>query len=159
MSPQDFIIGIDPGSSGAFVVLDATNQPIEWGFMPTLKLAKALRVNAPALAAMLRPFAGRAIARVELVGAMPGQGVSSMFSFGHATGVIYGVLGALEIEVSSVTPVVWKKAAGLPAGSDKEASRARGIHLWPAWRDLDPKAKGQALAEAAMIARFGGGRA
>jgi len=27
--------------------------------------------------------------------------------------------------------------------------------LWPSWRDLDKKGKGQALADAALIARYG----
>ena len=42
------------------------------------------------------------------------------------------------------------------APKDKDAARTRAIQLWPAWRDLDLKGKGQALADAALIARFGG---
>jgi crossover junction endodeoxyribonuclease RuvC len=53
-----------------------------------------------------------------------------------------------------VTPQKWKKAAGL-IGTDKEAARARAIQLWPEWRALDTKGKGQALADAALISRYG----
>jgi crossover junction endodeoxyribonuclease RuvC len=53
-----------------------------------------------------------------------------------------------------VTPQKWKKAAGL-IGTDKDAARTRAIQLWPNWRDLDKKGKGQALADAALIARYG----
>lgn len=145
-------IGIDPGASGAIVIMNGTAL-IEWAPMPTVKIGTATRVNAPALAEILKNF-DRAHAFVEQVGAMPGQGVSSMFSFGHAAGVVAGVLGALAIPVTLVTPQAWKKRAGL-IGQDKDAARSRAIQLWPTWRALDLKAKGQALADAALIARFG----
>ncbi|MGC8384986.1 hypothetical protein ACP3P8_23150 [Pseudomonas aeruginosa] len=47
-----------------------------------------------------------------------------------------------------------KKRAALQ-GQDKDAARARAIQLYPGVRDLDLKAKGQALADAMLIARFG----
>lgn len=147
------LVGIDPGCSGAVVVMDGAFRLIEWMAMPTLKPGKAARVNAPALAAFLREF-DDAHAYLEAVQAMPGQGGSSMFSFGHAAGVAAGVLGALEVPTTLVTPQAWKKRAGL-IGTDKDAARTRAIQLWPAWRDLDAKGRGQALADAALIARFG----
>ena len=94
------------------------------------------------------------MAYVELVSSMPGQGVASMFSFGHSAGVIQGVLGALEIPVVMVTPQTWKKRAGL-VGQDKDASRTKAIQMWPSWRELDKKGAGQAYADAAFIAVYG----
>jgi crossover junction endodeoxyribonuclease RuvC len=91
---------------------------------------------------------------VEQVHAMPGQGVTSMFNFGHSCGTVMGVLGAMGLPCSLVTPQSWKKAAGL-IGTDKDAARARAIQLWPKWRELDKKGKGQALADAALIALTG----
>jgi crossover junction endodeoxyribonuclease RuvC len=146
-------IGIDPGASGAIVIMEGVAL-IEWAAMPTVKVGTQTRVNAAALAAMLLDFdAGHAY--VEQVGAMPGQGTASMFSFGHAAGVVAGVLGAMSITTTMVTPQAWKKRAGL-SGTDKDAARSRAIQLWPSWRALDAKGKGQALADAALIARFGG---
>ena len=149
-------IGIDPGLSGAIVVLQ-DDLPTEWYRMPTMKTGSANRVNAAALAAIIR----RTIfddeetrAYVELVSSMPGQGVASMFSFGHSAGVIQGVLGAYRMPVKMVTPQSWKKRAGL-IGKDKEASRTLAIQMWPEWRDLDKKGVGQAFADAAFIALFG----
>lgn len=148
-----YLIGIDPGASGAIVVMTPKFDLIEWGVMPTVKVGTQTRVNAAALAAMLRDFdSGHAF--LEQVGAMPGQGVSSMFSFGHAAGTASGVLAALQITTTMVTPQSWKRRAGL-SGTDKDAARSRAIQLWPAWRALDAKGKGQALADAALIARFG----
>ena len=149
-------IGIDPGLSGAIVVLE-DDLPTEWYRMPTMKTGSANRVNAAALAAIIR----RTIfddeetrAYVELVSSMPGQGVASMFSFGHSAGVIQGVLGAYRMPVKMVTPQAWKKRAGL-IGKDKEASRTLAIQMWPEWRDLDKKGVGQAFADAAFIALYG----
>lgn len=147
-------IGIDPGASGAIVVMDDAFRLIEWAHMPTIKIGTQTRVNGAEVAALLRDF-DDAAAYLEQVGAMPGQGVSSMFSFGHAAGTISGVLAALMIPVTLVTPQVWKKRAGIASGSDKDAARSRAIQLWPAWRDLAAKGKGQALADAALIARYG----
>ena len=149
-----FKIGIDPGLSGAIVILE-NNSPVAWYRMPTMKTGSANRVNAPALAAIIRSVHGEEIkAYVELVSSMPGQGVASMFSFGHSAGVIQGVLGALEIPVIMVTPQTWKKRAGL-VGQDKDASRTKAIQMWPSWRELDKKGAGQAHADAAFIAFYG----
>jgi crossover junction endodeoxyribonuclease RuvC len=149
-------IGIDPGLSGAIVIMES-NSPIEWQRMPTMKTGSANRVNAPALAAMIKPYLyldKPLHAYVELVSSMPGQGVASMFSFGHSAGVIQGVLGAFEIPVTMVTPSQWKKRAGL-TGQDKDASRTLAIQMWPFWRELDKKGAGQAYADAAFIALYG----
>jgi crossover junction endodeoxyribonuclease RuvC len=122
-----------------------------------MKIGAANRVNPYALASIIRPsiYADiETIAYVEQVGSMPGQGVASMFSFGHAAGVIQGVLGAFRIPVRMVTPQAWKKRAGL-TGKNKDASRTLAIQMWPDWRELDKKGAGQAYADAAFIALYG----
>lgn len=145
-------IGIDPGVSGGIVILRDLN-PMCWSRMPILKQGKSSRVDGAALARILQPYYEKH-AYVELVGAMPGQGVTSMFTFGHAAGSIDGVLSALGIPVTKVAPQAWKRRAGL-IGKDKDAARSRAIQLWPAWGALGKKGEGQALADAALIARFG----
>jgi crossover junction endodeoxyribonuclease RuvC len=149
-------IGIDPGLSGAIVIFE-NGSPTQWHRMPTMKIGAANRVNPYALASIIRPsiYADiETIAYVEQVGSMPGQGVASMFSFGHAAGVIQGVLGAFRIPVRMVTPQAWKKRAGL-TGKNKDASRTLAIQMWPDWRELDKKGAGQAYADAAFIALYG----
>ena len=44
---------------------------------------------------------------IEKVGAMPGQGVSSMFQFGRSVGTIEGIIAALRLPISYVTPQKW----------------------------------------------------
>jgi len=145
------VIGIDPGATGAVVLLE-DGTPIEWIEMPTVTVGSATRVNAAALAEFIRSSMAEHV-YVELVHSMPKQGVASSFNFGHSTGTIMGVLGALGVRHTLVTPQAWKKAAGL-IGTDKDAARARAIQLWPRWTDLHKKGKGQALADAALIARL-----
>ena len=149
---MSLILGIDPGVTGALVLLD-DGRPVEWEAMPLLKASTAKRVNAAAMAALVRGWAPERAA-VELVASRPGQGVASMFSFGHSAGVVLGVLGALEIPVVEITPRQWKARAHL-TGTEKDASRAMAIARWPSWRALDAKLHGQALADAALIAVYG----
>ena len=151
-------IGVDPGCSGAIVVL-RDGKPKMWLLMPTLTVGSSSQVNGAALASALRPYAGNldSHAFIEKVGAMPGQGVTSMFTFGHAAGTAVGVIAGLEIPHTFITPQAWKKKAGL-MGENKDAARTRAIQLWPWWRELDFKGKGQAFADAALIAFYGSGQ-
>lgn len=150
-----YAIGIDPGIGGAVVILQSREQPypIEWTRMPTCKVGKGSRVDGLELSRYLQDY-DVGDAYVEHVHAMPGQGVTSMFTFGHACGVVEGVLASLCIPYTLVTPQTWKRAAQI-IGKDKDASRTRAAQLWPRWGVLGKKGEGQALADAALIARFG----
>lgn len=147
------VLGIDPGCSGALVLVTEQGGYIDHLAMPTIKVGTKSRVNGAAVAAWVRQY-GIIHAYLEQVGAMPGQGTASMFTFGHAAGVAEGILQGLNIPYTLVTPQAWKKSAGL-IGSDKDAARSRAIQLYPELRALDAKAKGQAIADALLIARFG----
>lgn len=147
-------IGIDPGCSGALIAMRDDGTIADHICMPTVKVGTKSRVNGAHVAAFLREYAQGAHAYLEQVGAMPGQGVSSMFTFGHAAGVVEGILQGLSIPYTLVTPQAWKKRAGL-IGQDKDAARSRAIQLYPDLRVLDLKGKGQAVADAILIAKFG----
>lgn len=146
-------IGIDPGCTGAIVVLE-DDVPVDALFMPTIKVGTNTRVNGAAVRSLLEKYPGAPVF-LELVNAMPKQGGASGFTFGHAAGLVQGVVTGAGNPLTLVTPQKWKKAAGL-IGTEKDAARSKAILIWPHWRDLDAKAKGQALADAALIARFGG---
>ncbi|EIK8958074.1 crossover junction endodeoxyribonuclease RuvC [Salmonella enterica] len=147
------VLGIDPGCSGSLVLITEQGHYIDHLAMPTIKVGAKSRVNGAAVAAWVRKY-GITHAYLEQVGAMPGQGTASMFTFGHAAGVAEGILQGLNIPYTLVTPQAWKKSAGL-IGSDKDAARSRAIQLYPELRALDAKAKGQAIADALLIARHG----
>ena len=147
------VLGIDPGCSGSLVLITEQGGYIDHLAMPTIKVGTKSRVNGAAVAAWIRQY-GISHAYLEQVGAMPGQGTASMFTFGHAAGVAEWILQGLNIPYTLVTPQAWKKSAGL-IGSDKDAARSRAIQLYPELRALDAKAKGQAIADALLIARHG----
>lgn len=155
------ILGIDPGCTGALVVMTDGGNYVAHLNMPTVKVGTKSRVNGAAVAAFIRETIGElnAHAYLEQVGAMPGggerkSGASSMFTFGHAAGVVEGILQGMAIPYTLVTPQAWKKRAGL-VGTDKDAARSRAIQLYPDLRILDLKGKGQAVADAILIARYG----
>lgn len=62
----------------------------------------------------------KVVACIEQVGAMPGQGVTSMFTFGKSAGFAEGVIRALGIKYQLVRPQIWKKEFGL--NTDKQKS-------------------------------------
>ena len=148
------VVGIDPGASGAIAVPNKDLALRDFLLMPTYKIGKSSRVNVQAVAEFLRRYQGADVS-IEKVGAMPGQGVSSCFSFGHSAGSVEGIAAALCRSVTLVTPQKWKKAAGL-IGKDKDAARVRACQLYPTEPMFHLKGKGQALADAVLIARFGG---
>jgi crossover junction endodeoxyribonuclease RuvC len=122
------LLELDPGSSGAIAFLNDDGQLLDVLDMPVVAIGGKNRVAAQALALLVaanRPTH----AYVEQVAARPGQGVSSMFAFGQSVGVIDGVLAALGVPVTYVTPQSWKRAMQVTA--DKGSSRRRAMQLFP----------------------------
>lgn len=178
------IIGIDPGLSGAIVVLGKGWSILAAHRMPVFKHRTGNRVDGAALAEMLRPW-DDAHAVLEEVHAMPEDGAASAHTFGRSVGVAQGVVQTLSIPLTEVSPVAWKRAAGTSGAKKaiqgvrvdatpeelaafkarmakakrdgKDVSRGRAIELWPQWQALrQTKEGGQAYADAALLARFSG---
>ena len=151
------IAGCDPGLSGAVALLDAaTGAVIDILDMPTLALSRSGKAKRELDPHALAGAIGRdriAHAFVEQVGAMPGQGVSSVFSFGKSYGVVIGVLATLGVPMTFVAPAVWKRALQVPAA--KDGARARASQLLPAAAAHWPLVKHDGRAEAALIATYG----
>jgi len=152
-------IGVDPGITGAIAVLDENLACIATYEMPTMRMGKKQQVNAAELARLLHIHTKWlekdptcVTAYLELVTAMPGQGVAGMFNFGCSYGVVQGVLAALGVPTELVTPPVWKKRAGL-VGKDKDMARTKAQMLYPTLNLGRKKDIGR--ADALLIARFG----
>jgi crossover junction endodeoxyribonuclease RuvC len=148
-------IGIDPGLSGAVGVLrDGRFVAVE--DMPTVAKGSGSvksEVDAAGLLAMLRRYAApddHVAVALERVNAMPGQGVSSVFSLGDSFGVARAAVAAVRLDLTHTTPVTWKKHFGL--SSDKELCRAFAIRLYPE-APLNLK-KYADRAEALLMARW-----
>jgi len=155
---MSFIIGIDPGAAGAVAIIEDTGKLVHVFDMPAVEVivgGKAKRrVSPEMLVAELELYATQgARAVIEQVGAMPGQGVTSMFAFGESFGLAKGVLAGLKIPTSTVTPGKWKKALQLNSG--KDGSRAKAAQIWPASAGEFKRVKDDGKAEAALIAYWG----
>jgi crossover junction endodeoxyribonuclease RuvC len=149
------IIGIDPGLTGAIAILEPDGK-LTVHDMPTVEVRRHRKlkreINSAVLAGILT---GHQLARafVERVGAMPGQGVSSVFAFGRSTGIVEGILAARLIPVTYVAPQTWRKDQAVRAG--KDGSRLRASELLPGYAVEWRRAKDDGRAEAALIALWG----
>lgn len=155
-----FIIGVDPGAAGAIAILETNGKLVHVFDMPAVEVVTGgkakRRVSPEMLAAELRLYADQgAVAYVEQVGAMPGQGVSSMFAFGQAFGIVLGVMAGLAIPTQTVTPGKWKKDMKLNTG--KDAARAKAAQVWPGQAGEFKRVKDDGKAEAALIGLWGSG--
>lgn len=87
---------------------------------------------------------------VEEVGAMPGQGVTSMFNFGFSTACCHMALACHRIPYTTVTPSRWKLA--MKIGADKEGARLAASRLLPHDVKYWSRKKDDGIAEAALLA-------
>ena len=150
------ILGIDPGLSGALAFLDTTTDAVVIMDMPTVEVVRNGKTKREVSAALIADLvAGKGVVQafVERVSAMPGQGVSSMFSFGRSVGVLEGVLAAYEIPTTLVTPQAWMKAMSVRAG--KDGSRERAMPLFPQHADQFARKKDNGRSDAVLIAKYG----
>lgn len=150
------ILGIDPGASGALVCLCTDTQKLEIFDTPTVTIKRGTRqvrqVNAYLLTEIVRELrADRAV--VEAVHAMPGQGVSSMFAFGRALGVIEGVLAGLNVPITLVPPAEWTKVMRVKGG--KDGARNRAMEIYPLYAGQFARVKDDGRADATLLATYG----
>jgi crossover junction endodeoxyribonuclease RuvC len=154
-------MGIDPGAFGAVAILDKDSRELVIIDMPTLKVKRGPRVvnqvDAHMLANALRGHVtADTSALIEKVHAMPGQGVSSMFSFGRAAGIVEGVLAGLSVPFELIPPATWIKSMRTFGG--KDGSRQRAQELFPDYAHLFARKKDDGRAEAALLACYAGER-
>ena len=154
---ETVVCGIDPGLSGGVAILGSRGDILEGFRTPLCVDAHSARgkkiVDSKVLYARIACFGVSAIV-IERVHAMPGQGVTSMFSFGQAFGMALAVATTL-LEHSGpvqVTPQAWKKHFGLAGSSKGDSIQAatklfRSTVFWPHKAD-------NGIAEAALLARW-----
>jgi crossover junction endodeoxyribonuclease RuvC len=151
------ITGIDVGLTGAVAFFDpAVPGTVATVDIPVHMLARGLKSKREIdIARLTDILTVRRIdhAFVEQVGAMPGQGVSGVFAFGKAYGVILGIIVARNIPLSLVPPVRWKRALHVPKA--KDGARARASQLFPEAAHQWQLKKHDGRAEAALIALYG----
>ena len=153
------VIGIDPGISGSICFFQdgKINDVVE---MPTMIEGKKNKkqVNGSQIFNEIS-YRTKKIDRkdikvvIEQVSAMPGQGVTSMFNFGQSFGILKGICSAMQLPMYFVRPAKWKKYFNL-INSEKDASRARAIEIFPYFSSQLSRKKDSNKADAILIASF-----
>lgn len=123
-----FFIGIDPGKKGAISALKLERATGQRSIV-IIPMPKGERDIANHISAWA-PC--NACAVIERAHAMPGQGVTSMFSYGEIYGFLRGCLTSYHIPFTEVLPQVWQKSFGLVGrGGDKWLAVHKAEQLWP----------------------------
>ena len=174
MSAPPLFVGVDPGKSGALVALSADGSWVSSMPMPVAGSGSSARVQAWAVCDWLRSLApehktalvlSNITAVIEKVHSMPAQGMVSTFSFGHATGVVYGALSAAGVRILEVSPRDWQVYGlrGKPKGTrvQLKATVVQSVYeRWPESREALTQRGGKirkesGTADAALIALWG----
>lgn len=118
---KTLFIGIDPGKKGGIACIDT-----ECGICYTVPYSDKALIDM----CQYERNGGNTehiMCCLEKVGAMPGQGVVSMFSFGQSVGYIKGVLESFRIPYQEITPQKWKREFSLTSDKAKSAEVCRKL--------------------------------
>lgn len=168
--PNRVFIGIDPGLSGALSVLKEEHgdkaEFVEVQDMPKqAKRSGKNEVDTQALIAWCEELYERVhnpiqpphiYVIVEQVTARPGQGVSSMFTFGDAYGcarMVGGFFANYGGQYCAVAPASWKKRMGVT--QNKSYSRTLALRAFPKASEQLKRKKDEGRAEAILLALYG----
>jgi crossover junction endodeoxyribonuclease RuvC len=152
------ILGIDPGLSGGYALLDDTANLLACGTFPTHTVNKKQRLDGATMGAMFKPLT-QTVAYIEAVASRPRQ--QGQFQFGVNTGIVHGILYAHDIQFTLVSPASWKAQYGIKRGEDetkrdkKNEARQIAQSLYPAHADKFSRVKDDGVAEAVLIALYG----
>lgn len=156
-----FILGVDPGLSGALAFYEPTSGDLVVVDTPVLHVkeggsmkAKPDTYSIGILLDQWRPLVRFCV--IERVHSMPKQGVASSFNFGDAFGVVRGAIAANLIPMQYVEPREWKAALRLRGGKEnKDASRELASKLMPKHADKWRLKGHDGRAEATLLAWYG----
>lgn len=141
-----YFMGIDPGKKGAVGVIGDV--------VGTWDCPKGIPEMSYLIHAILGEYGMPEFAALEKVGAMPGQGVKSMFSFGENFGAWQGILATTKIPFCSPRPKEWMKGV-IPPKADKAKHVEVAQRQFPGVKFVGPKGgKKDGWADALLIARY-----
>jgi crossover junction endodeoxyribonuclease RuvC len=174
------ILGVDPGINGGFFLVE-NGKPSDMAIMPVTRecagfaksagrlkrdkegnkiLKYKTEVDVKMVCQLLSRWSPNHIF-LEKVHAFPGQGVTSMFSFGCSYGILRGVMGWLDCKVTLIEPKDWQGVILGERGKDddtKEISARVAADLWPTVNFLKSarsKKPHDGLCDAACMAAYG----
>ena len=153
------VIGIDPGISGSIcffqdgIIIDVVDMPTMIEGKKNKKQVNGSQIFNEISNRTKKIDKKDIRVIIEQVSAMPGQGVTSMFNFGQSFGILKGICSAMQLPMYFVRPAKWKKYFNL-INSEKDASRARAIEIFPYFSSQLSRKKDSNKADAILIASF-----
>ena len=145
------LLAIDPGLKGGIAAIykdgsiTAVPMPVVGKVLDLRAISIIVRDNDPAWIV------------IEKVGARPGQGVTSMFTFGMGYGAIQGIAAALAVPVELVTPQRWKSTVLHGTAKDKASAIAFCRRVFPDVALVLPRCKvpHDGLADSLCLLEYG----
>jgi crossover junction endodeoxyribonuclease RuvC len=154
-------LGIDPGKHGGLAFITETVVPANglcvYDAMPMPLSGNEIDGTILADLVKAHQIADDVHATIELVGAMPKQGLSSTFTFGKGYGMVQGILAALGVRYELVTPQKWKGVILAGTAKDKDAAIAWCRRAYPG-ANLIPRGcrvPHDGIADAICLAEYG----
>jgi hypothetical protein len=152
MSHTQFVAGIDPGRSGAVVVIDVkTGRPVRVYTFDAVGVYTALHNFSVSFDLSEVPI------YIEKVHSSPQMGVVSAFSFGKNFGEILGYVHACEGLLTQVPPQTWQKVVTGEGETPKERAMDWARREGVLFRLTTPAGKKphEGAIDAYGIARYG----
>lgn len=148
-----FFVGIDPGLSGAYGVLDGT-KGVLCRDLPLLTDGSRKRIDVRTLLSELSPLAKEnTLVILEKSQPMPRDGAMGSFRYGEVYGELYATLIFLKIPFMEVHPATWRtKIVG--KGKGKDESRRLAMDLFPELATNLLRKKDHGRAEALLLAWY-----
>ncbi len=146
--------GIDPGKTGAVVVVDVRGAVVEAGRTPLLKGTRSYDVRAMHRIAEAMAAAGIACCMLENVWGMRFDTPKTACAVGYGIACWDTVLELAGVRTAVVAPQRWMKGIGVPPRMERDARKKwivdRALERWP---DLPISKKADwDIADAAFIA-------
>ena len=153
-----YFLGIDPGKTGAFVLLDSNGRIIGKEVTPVIGSQVCPRAMFNLVFGM-KKLGLHAI--VEKVGSRPGEFHKACFTFGKYAGYVEACLAAAAIAHTFVTPVKWQNTmlVGVERKLDtKKRALIAARRIWPTEDFLATersKKPHDGIVDAALLAEYG----
>jgi crossover junction endodeoxyribonuclease RuvC len=164
MKTKSLFVGIDPGLTGAVALINSQGNILSIQPTPTLKVKKGkgtrnvyVESSMVTILDACRNAGTITMVGIENVHALPGQSITSMFNMGVGVGIWWGIIASLRLPVTRITAQAWKKALGIPTGSEKSESAVRALQLFPRanlMKSDRARVESDGMADALLIAEY-----
>lgn len=152
------VMGVDPGFTGALAIIGLPEKKIIYTCdMPVLRIEEKNFINANRIRELLVEHDVRKCFIEEGTAmAKPGvkkQGVTSMFRYGKACGIVEGICAGLAISLELIKPSSWKREMLKDQKKGKGSSIVKVSRMYPKLRLTRKKDHG--IADALLICLYG----